>query len=293
MSRRRFLSVALAAIIVAGAIYGLVHALAGSWHDVGRAVRRANWALLLTSLALAVLSVMGLAQRWHATLMALGADAPRRSTYRWFMTGQLGKYAPGGVWHIVGQGELAARGGVARGVAYSSVLLSTVTLVAGAAVSVSIGALLPGVNGVRWWAVLAGVGALTVLLEPHLRRTLLRKANIDPHVVGAWRLMQLVAGCIPVWALIGVSSWCTVRAFGPGDSVLNTVVGAIGSWLVGIVTLPAPGGIGVREAVFAHLLAPHTGSATAALIALVARVVFLVADLACFGAARATLRRPR
>lgn len=293
MNRRRAGAVALALLIVAGAIYGLVHALAGSWHDVRDALRRANWWLLGTALALAALSVVGLAHRWYATMRALGADIPRLRSYRWFMTGQLGKYAPGGVWHIVGQGELAARGGVARAVAYSSVILSTITLVAGAAVTVGMGALLPGVGDITWWAVLAGTGAVVVLFEPHLRVLLLRKVRIDPHAVGPATLARLVLGCVPVWLIIGTASWCTVRAFGEGSGVLHTVVGAIGSWLVGIVTLPAPGGIGVREAVFAHALSPTTGSATAALIALVARIEFLVADLACFALARAALRRTR
>ena len=293
MNRRRTAAVALALLIVAGAIYGLVHALAGSWHDVREALRRANWWLLAGGLTLAMVSVVGLAHRWHATLRALGAEVPPTTAYRWFMTGQLGKYAPGGVWHIVGQGELAARGGVARAAAYSSVILSTITLVAGAAVTVGIGALLPGVSGITWWAVLAGAGAVVVLFEPHLRRLLLRKVRIDPQTVGPATLARLVLGCVPIWLAIGVASWCTVRAFGEGAGVLNTVVGAVGSWLVGIVTLPAPGGIGVREAVFAHVLSPTTGSATAALIALVARLEFLVADLVCFAAARAALQRLR
>lgn len=291
MTARRVISIGLAAVITVGALYGLVHALSGSWHDVRQALKRANWGLLAGGLGVAIAAVVGLAERWHATLTSLGATVDRRQTYRWFMTGQLGKYAPGGVWHIVGQGELAHRGGVTRATAYSSVVITTVTLVAGAALAVSVGALLPGVDGVSWWAVLAGVGALVVLLEPHLRRQLLIKARLDPATLSGTQLLRLVVGCIPVWGLVGCSTWLTARSFGSGFGVLNTMVGAIGSWLVGIVTLPAPGGIGVREAVFAHLLSPTVGGATAALIALVARISFLLADVLCFVAARPGARR--
>ena len=134
MTARRNLSIGLALVIVVGAIYGAVHALAGSWHEVRAAIGRANWLLLLAGWIVAIVVVVLLAQRWHATMRTLGADVQFPVSSRWFMTGQLGKYAPGGVWHIVGQGELAARGGVARPLAYSSVILSTITLVAGAAV---------------------------------------------------------------------------------------------------------------------------------------------------------------
>jgi uncharacterized membrane protein YbhN (UPF0104 family) len=283
---RRSLSIALALAIVIGALYGLVHALVGNWHEVRGALERANWLLLLAGFAVALVVVLLLAQRWHATMRALGADVNFERSAQWFMTGQLGKYAPGGVWHIVGQGELASRGGISRPIAYSSVVLSTITLVAGAAVTVAAGAVLPGVDGVRWWAVAAGAGALVVLLEPHLRRLLLTRIRVDANALSAPQLLRLVIGCVPVWVLVGVSTWITARAFGPGLGVLRTVVGAVGSWLVGIVTLPAPGGIGVREAVFAAVVRRDLGSTTAALIALVARINFLLADVACFVAAR-------
>jgi uncharacterized membrane protein YbhN (UPF0104 family) len=67
------------------------------------------------------------------------------------------------------------------------------------------------------------------------------------------------------------------------------MLASIASWLVGIVTLPAPGGIGVREAVFAAGLTGGTGgvsSAAAALVALMARLVFVVADVILFLVAR-------
>jgi uncharacterized membrane protein YbhN (UPF0104 family) len=151
---------------------------------------------------------------------------------------------------------------------------------------VAIGGVLPGVDGVRWWAVAAGIGALLALLEPHLRRLLLSKIRIDANAVSARQLLRLVVGCIPVWVLIGTSTWLTARAFGPGLGVLRTMAGAVGSWLVGIVTLPAPGGIGVREAVFAAVVRRDLGSTTAALVALVSRLSFLLADVTCFAVAR-------
>ena len=130
-----------------------------------------------------------------------------------------------------------------------------------------------------------------MLLEPHLRRLLLTTVKVSSDALSAAQLMRLVVGCLPVWSLVGVSTWLTARAFGPGLSVLGTMVGAVGSWLVGIVTLPAPGGIGVREAVFATVLKPEVGTAKAALIALVARINFLLADVGCFAAARLAARR--
>lgn len=282
---RRRLSVALAVVIVAAAAAGLARTLSRHWPEVQRAVRDANWGLLVASLLVAALAVACIAQRWHATLHALGATVPLGDATRWFMTGQMGKYAPGGVWHLVGQGELATRGGVPRRAAYASVILSTVVLVSAAAVVVAGGAVLPGTD-TPWWAVGFGAGITAVILEPHLRRLLLAKAGVDDSGLGVRRLLGLVTGSLPAWFLVGLATWLVARAFSPSVSLGTIVVAGVASWLVGIVTLPAPGGIGVREAVLTAALRDDLGSGTAALVALTARMVFLAADVGWFVAAR-------
>lgn len=284
---RRRLSVALAVVIVAAAAAGLTRTLSRHWPEVQRALRDANWGLLAASVLVAAIAVAFIAQRWHATMQSLGATVPLGAALRWFMTGQMGKYAPGGVWHLVGQGELATRGGVPRRAAYASVILSTVVLVSAAAVVVAGGAVLPG-SDTPWWAVGFGAGITAVVLEPHLRRLLLAKAGVDATSsgLGVRRLLGLVAGSVPAWFLVGLATWLVARAFSPSVSLSTIVVAGVASWLVGIVTLPAPGGIGVREAVLTAALRDDVGSGTAALVALTARMVFLAADVGWFLAAR-------
>jgi uncharacterized membrane protein YbhN (UPF0104 family) len=283
---RRNVSVGLAVVILAAAFYGLGHALATNWTDVRHALHHANWWFLVAGALGAMIAVAGLAQRWHATLRTLGSDVPLVATCRWFMTGQLGKYAPGGVWHVVGQGELASRGGVPRRAAYASVMVATVTLIGGAAVVVAGGALVPGSVRTPWWAVGLGGGIIAALFIPQLRRFLLRKAGVPDGTLTARGLLRLIVGTVPTWLVIGASSWLVARAFSNDLDVSRTILAAVASWLVGIVTLPAPGGIGVREAVFAAALKVDTGAGTAALIALMARMVFLAADVAWFVIAR-------
>ena len=289
---RRNLSVGLAVVILVAAFYGLGRALATNWADVKQALHHANWWFLAAGAVGAMVAVAGLAQRWHATLRALGADVPLVVASRWFMTGQLGKYAPGGMWHIVGQGELATRGGVPRRAAYASVMIATVTLIGGAAVVVAGGALAPDSVRTPWWAVGLGGGIIAVLFIPQLRRFLLRKAGVPDGMLAARQLLWLVLGTVPTWLLIGVSSWLVARAFSNDLNVSRTILAAVASWLVGIVTLPAPGGIGVREAVFATALKVDTGAGAATLIALMARMVFLAADVAWFVLARFVRSNP-
>ena len=78
----------------------------------------------------------------------LGTPVARGRMLAWYFVGELGKYLPGGVWPVLGRGELARRGGVAPARAYASVALSLVTLYL-AAMLVAVG-LLPFSLGGRW-----------------------------------------------------------------------------------------------------------------------------------------------
>lgn len=286
---RRNLSIIAATAIAGAAVYGLTRAFTSNWDEVRQAWRTANWWLLSGSLLVAVAAVIGFGERWHATLAALGAPLHRGRALRWFFTGQIGKYAPGGVWHVVGQGELAARGGIARRTAYASVMLATVVLVGGAALTVAVGAALPTDADTPWWAVVLGAAIVAALFVPAVRRRILRAAGVtDETVLPPRRLLGLIVGSVPAWVAVGLASVMVAEALHVDAGFWRTFLSAVASWLVGIVTLPAPGGIGVREAVFATGLT-HDGVSTgsAALVALIARLVFVVADVLLFLGARA------
>ena len=287
---RRNLSIAAAVLIMVAALYGLVHAFTSNWDEVRTALRHANWWMLAGSVVVATVAVALIGDRWHATLEALGAPSNRGRSLRWFFPGQIGMYAPGGVWHVVGLGELARRGGIPRRTAYASVMICTVILVGAAALTVAVGAAIPQDTDTPWWAVLLGAGIVAALFEPHVRRRILRAAGItDPAALPARTLARLVVGSVPAWLAIGVASAMVSEALRQDLPFLRVTLASITSWLVGIVTLPAPGGIGVREAVFARGLTggdDGISSAAAALVALMARLVFVVADVVLFLAAR-------
>lgn len=287
---RRNLSITAAGVIVVAAVYGLVRAFTSNWDEVRDALQHADWWLLALAAVVAVVAVALVGDRWHATLEALGSPSRRGRSLRWFFTGQIGKYAPGGVWHVVGQGELARRGGVPRRTAYASVMICTVILVGAAALTVAVGAAIPQQADTPWWAVGLGAGIVAALFVPPLRRRILRAAGVaDSTALPAATLARLVVGSVPAWLTIGVASALVSEALRQDVPFGRVVLAAIASWLVGIVTLPAPGGIGVREAVFAAGLTGGTSgvsSAAAALVALMARLVFVVADVALFLVAR-------
>src|SRR3546814_3278053 len=79
---------------------------------------------VLLALGLAAVSMGAIAVPWQRAVRLLGDDLPMRQILSRYFVGELGKYVPGGVWPVLGRGELAARQGIRRTAAYGSVLLS-------------------------------------------------------------------------------------------------------------------------------------------------------------------------
>ena len=84
-----------------------------------------------------------------------------------------------------------------------------------------------------------------------------------------------------VWLLVGTSFWLTALAFVavPTADVPRYFGAFATAWVVGLVAIYAPGGIGVREAVLVGLLRGKIGSADALVVAAASRLVLTFVDL--------------
>jgi uncharacterized membrane protein YbhN (UPF0104 family) len=99
-----------------------------------------------------------------------------------------------------------------------------------------------------------------------------------------------------VWLIYGTAFWLTARALfsAPGGQFAVYVGVFAVAWVAGFVAVFAPGGIGVREAVIAALLAGRLGEVHAIALAATSRLVLAAVDLAGGAAALSLplIRRP-
>jgi uncharacterized membrane protein YbhN (UPF0104 family) len=269
--------------VVAGAF--VVRAISDQWTMVRSSLADARPAWLVAALLCAAAGMVTVAFPWRTALTILGATADRASIVAWYFMGEVGKYLPGGVWPVVGRGELAYRGGISRAAAYASVALSLGALYLAAMLMVVV--LLPlrvaGDHGAEaLWVLLllpAGLAALHPRplgwLVGRAEKLLRRELAID---VPPWSAtMGLVARYLPSWLLIGTATWCVARAFDPDARWLAVAPAAIVSWIVGFVSVGVPGGIGVREAVFVAAAGTIPTGARAT-VAVAARLCFILVD---------------
>jgi glycosyltransferase 2 family protein len=295
---RRVIQSLGAIIAVAGVVF-VARELVTSWDEVREAVTGANPVLLMSALAVGSCGMLIIGLGWRRWLAVLGARRPARETLHWYYVGQLGKYVPGGIWPVIGRGEMARRGGVAPSVGYSSTVLSLgiTYLAAILAVAVALVAGAAGGGGVLWQPIVVLLPLGMLALHPRVVATVLQvarrvsKRELNLPVPSWGTSAGLLLWHVPAWIAVGSATWLVAVALDTTTpDFLNILFATVLSWVIGFLVVPAPGGIGVREAVFVAAATSLSGLGVAAAVAVVARVIFILVDLIGAGVSTAVSR---
>jgi uncharacterized membrane protein YbhN (UPF0104 family) len=291
--RRRLAGASTAIGVLLGgiAVVFVGQRLTSNWDEVSDSLSNASFGWIAVAVVLAVIGMTAIAIPWRKALRLLGGDLSYPETIARYYVGELGKYLPGGVWPVVGRGELARRGGVGRTAAYGSVALSLAALYL-AAMFLAVGFAPVIVSGDRtggdggagkylWALALLPVGLLCLhhaVLERVKgvgEKVLKREISAD---IPVWRdSLGLVVRYVPAWLFIGTATWAIAEGLGQHVGWLDVAPAAILSWIIGFVFVPVPGGVGVREAAFIAA-AGSLAAGPAAAVAIVARVLFVATD---------------
>jgi hypothetical protein len=281
------------ALVVVLVFAGL--SLRSAWSDVRADLARLTAPAIAVS-ALAFLAAIGCQFTGWFTLLRRHARANTFGVHDGavvYAVGQLGKYVPGAVWPAVIQSDMGARRRMPWRVmlgAYTQTLVITVTTGAVLALGVLTG---PAPTWVRWVVVAGAVAgvvfgwaavhpdALHRWMDGVLSR--LTGAGLPERLDGRAALTAALASVV-AWVLIGVHAVAIVHPLGvgAGDAVF---VGAsfVFAWVCGIVAVPFPAGLGVREAVLIVTVGQLTDRPTAVALALVSRLIQVVVDLGVAG----------
>lgn len=273
-------------LIAVAAVALCAKALSDEWHTVSHAVAHANVGLLVIALITSALAMVGLGLLWWRCLSVFGVHVTRREAIAWYLAGELGKYVPGGVWAVLGRGELARRSGrINRGDTYATTLVGYGSMCLGAAVVCGILAPFLAVYGDHFgwaWIMLALIPIGVIVVHPAVLGRLLtaaRKASKGRVNLQAppWkRMLELILWAVPTWALVGLSSVLVAQSFGFSERPARIAFAAIAAWIIGFLAVPVPAGAGLRELIFSAICG--LASAPAVAVAAGARVLLIVAD---------------
>lgn len=281
-------AIQVAGIAVAALAIGFcVKALVDEWPEVRTALARANAALLVTALGCSAVAMIGLGLLWWRSLRLFGSPVRPRAALAWYFGGELGKYLPGGVWSVLGRGELARRNGrISRGTAYATTLICYGAMSVAAAVVCGVLAPIAAADrrGLGWgWALLALVPLGLATAHPRVFGRLLvaarrvSRGRVDLGPPPSWTAMvRLILWSVPTWLLVGGAAVLVTESLGLPQHPARVAFAAVAAWIIGFLAVPVPAGAGVREVVFVVLCGLHSGPGIA--VAAIARLLLLLVD---------------
>lgn len=289
MTGRRLLGRLLAAALVGAALLFVGLTIARNAEQL----RAFDWTVrpgLLASSLLAHVLVLGWGVVvWHRVVLhtTRTPTALRPLLGIWFLSA-VARYIPGKIWQFVAAAQLASRAGLSGAVVLTSMAIQVGFTLLAAALVAAATLPLPATWVVDRGLILGvGLPAAVLLAHPAVLRLALRSIPRALHRdVVAWQGgwldgIVLLALSVISWLLYGAAFHLFVSALVdlPASALLPLAgVNAL-SFLAGYLVIVAPAGLGAREFAMTALLAPIVPPYVAAVVALLARLWTIAAEL--------------
>ncbi len=236
------------------------------------------------------------ASAWWWLAGVYGGRPRLRGAYAVWARTQIAKYLPGNVFHFIGRQVVGRRLGLTHAALAASAVIEMASLLLTASI-IGVGGALVTRSAATAAVSLPVLGAAIVgglLAWPAIDRLLRRLPRVADHMhplphLSLARSVKLLAPALLLHAGFLLGSGVVLLALlhaGWPQATLDwpRVIWVYAlAWAAGTVTIGAPAGMGVREAILALALAEPLGQAEAATLALTLRLVTLIGDLATGG----------
>jgi hypothetical protein len=271
-------------VVVAVVLALVARTVASNWSsyrnlDFALALRP-GW-LLLSLASLALVSALQI-ESWRRILAGWAQPLRFLAGARIWFLANLGRYVPGKVWSVAGMVVLAEQEGVQRwAAAASAVAVQAVGL--GTAAALVAAATPHAASPLRLaGAAIVALGTVGLLAWKGALARLGRMVG----ATAEWRALPagaVVAGStltLLSWCVYGFAFWSLGRGLGlPPALPLADAAGVFAlGYILGLLALFVPGGIGVREGVFYVLLTPYLGSGGALALSVASRLELTVTE---------------
>ena len=228
-------------------------------------------------------------ESWRRMLRGWDQRIPYMRAARAWTIANLGRYIPGKVWSVAGLVVLAERAGVRRSAAAVSAFAMQAVVLGTGVVMVAVATPHAASPVLLGGAVLV---ALTLIGLLAWRRTALWLGKLadstTPLPPLSLTAIIVSSGLMLIsWATFGVAFWMLIR--GLISTATVPVPAAMGmfalGYVMGIVAIIAPGGIGVRDLALVGFLTPFLGSGGALAVSLASRVQLTLTEAGAAGIA--------
>lgn len=287
MSRARRVGAVMAAALVAAF---LVWGVAGGWSKAASYPWHIDWAHLALAVVVLALFDLGWGIGYERLIEKLGEHrVNRRRVMSIWARSLLGRYVPGNVVMFAGRVVLGREAGIPAQVSVAASAYEQIAMLVPAAVGAIVFLLVARRSGWSpWYWIVAVVPFGVVVLDPVVlergaERLLKRFGRTSTLIaLSRPRVAVLLAWFTVTMALMGAGTGLGVRAVAGArvGSVAYVGLAFLLSWVVAMVAFIFPSGLGVREGVFAVLLARHLPAAAAVSVAAASRLLLTAVELA-------------
>lgn len=279
-------------ILLVGASFAfLLSQLAQNWQQAKLGLTTINsWYLSLSFISIFPVFVLA-ATSWYLIVRQLGGKITLGESLPIWVQTNLARYIPGLVWQYLSRFYVSVKSGLSKPISLAALILEIILVVIAASIWSIM--LFPwqkiGLDERLVWLL------MPIALLPIFSRSIFNgvvgliekilKINITGEI--SWSVASSVK-VLPLYLLNfllnGLSLFFLIQAFGITSQIsLWQVVGIFSlSWLIGYLTIFAPGGLGVTEVSQAYLLSYFIPFPAAVLISIVFRLVLIVAEIGTF-----------
>jgi glycosyltransferase 2 family protein len=291
---RRILRLAIQAIVVIACIIFLVSQvkkipdpkLILSW----------QWQYIVIAIISVVISLLMGVMGWWLIMGLFGINFDLQTAAFIHLRANLAKYIPGYAWQLVGKAYLTRREGVGPKVISAAMMLEFLLLVSsgtvlGAAIVMNHVLQLP----TEWRYLVVTAGGLCALLItglPFFWSKIKTIFKISTRFSMAKYISAIIA-IIVGWLALALSIWALTAAIIPTkpESWPIFIFVTVGSFVLSLIVIFIPAGIGVRESIITFLLAQLTGTGIAALVATFSRLLLIICEITAAGVITLVHRR--
>ncbi len=281
---------AAAAIIV----YFLVRQLDNNWSDIASGDWKIAWPYLILSAATLFIAYLFLAQAWRLIIFGFGLKPGFIGSFRVMYLAQLGRYIPGKIWQVVGMVGVANQIGIPSSVSLASFALAQIYYLPAAFLLIPLLLGDPGKfeslkflgNLFYIFAAILVLICLAIFLMPrgigrllNFALCMLKKDEVSYNPSFLNR-MAIFAVYLVSWILMGISFKLFIVAVSPETEISYSFAAGtyIASYVIGYLSIIAPGGLGVREAILAAIMQVIMPFPSATLIAFANRFFITIVE---------------
>jgi len=264
------------------------------WHQLSQYKFQFQYSLLLLSFLVLLCRLFSLALGWKLILQKSSGYSLSylRANRIWFLS-QLGKYAPGKVWMVLGRIYLSQKESISKRVSSVSIVIEMILSVISSTIIFLLSLVLKSKakfeNDILFSSliVVAGVIALHPNLLKKFSNFFLVRLKREPLEleIRYHEILLLLTYYLAMWAFFGLAFYLFINSITSvpiSKLLIMTGIFAV-SWIIGFLALFAPGGLGVREGILAFFLSFYFPASVAIMLSLLSRLWITAAEISGIG----------